>query len=183
MTMQARAAQLSMAAAGLDDDHPVSRSVAQLAELTRGALAEMRALIFELRPGALVAEGLVGALRKTGAALSAREQVDIVVVGPQERLDLAPDAEEHVYRIVVEAMNNLVKHARADRASVVVTSAPHALVVTVTDDGAGFDPTAHRPGHLGMSTMAQRADAIGARLSVDSAAGHGTTVVVTLPVG
>jgi signal transduction histidine kinase len=73
MTMHARAAQLSLAKAGLDETGPLARSIAQLGELTRGALAEMRALIFELRPGALAEEGVVDALRKQGAALTARE--------------------------------------------------------------------------------------------------------------
>ena len=82
MTMHARAAQLAMAKAGVDDSGPLGRSVAQLAELARGALAEMRALIFELRPGALAEEGLVAALAKQAAALSAREQVSVSVEGP-----------------------------------------------------------------------------------------------------
>jgi len=181
MTMHARAAQLSLAKAGLDESGPLGRSVAQLAELTRGALAEMRALIFELRPGALAEEGLVAALRKQGAALTAREQVAITVEGPEPRLELGAGVEEHLYRIVSEALHNVVKHAGADSAAVTVTVQEDVLRVTVSDDGAGFDPDAEHAGHLGLSTMAERAEVIRADLAITSAPGTGTTVTVSLP--
>ena len=180
MTMHARAAQLSMANAGLDESGPLGRAIAELGELTRGALAEMRALIFELRPAALAEEGLVAALRKQAAALSAREQVAIAVEGPEERLDLEAAVEEHLYRIVSEALHNVVKHAGADRATVSVTDQAGVLRVAVSDDGAGFDQNSERPGHLGLSTMAERATAIGAELAVSSAPRDGTIVVISV---
>jgi signal transduction histidine kinase len=183
MTMHARAAQLAMATAGLDESAPLGRSVTQLAELTRGALAEMRALIFELRPGALAEEGLVAALRKQGAALSAREQVALTVEGPEQRLELGGGVEEHLYRIASEALHNVVKHAHADSAAVVVTTEADVLRLAVRDDGAGFEPDAERAGHLGLSTMAERAEVIGADLTITSAPGTGTTVTVCLPYG
>jgi PAS domain S-box-containing protein len=183
MTMHARAAQLSLAGAGLEEDGPLGRAVAELAGLTRGALAEMRALIFELRPGALTEEGLVAALRKQGAALSAREQVAVTVQGSEQRLGLGAGVEEHLYRIVSEALHNVVKHARADRAAVTVTAQEGSLQVTVRDDGTGFDPDAGYAGHLGLSTMAERAGIIGADLTITSTPGVGTTVTVSLPSG
>jgi PAS domain S-box-containing protein len=181
MTMHARAAQLSMANAGLDDAAPLGRSIAQLAELARGTLAEMRALIFELRPEALAEEGLVGALRKQGAALAAREQVLITVQGPDQPLGLNAEAEEHLYRIASEALHNVVKHARAGSAAVSVTTGEDTIRVTVSDDGAGFDPAVKHAGHLGLSTMAQRAEAIGADLTITSTPGAGTTVTLAVP--
>jgi signal transduction histidine kinase len=183
MTMHARAAQLSLAKAGMDDGGPLGRSVAQLAELARSALAEMRALIFELRPEALAEEGLVGALRKQGAALAARDQVQITVAGPDQPLGLGAGAEEHLYRIVSEALHNVVKHASADSAAVTVTEQAGSLRVTVRDDGAGFDPDVKHAGHLGLSTMAGRAKIIGADLTITSTPGAGTTVTVFLPRG
>ena len=180
MTMHARAAQVSMARTGVADS-PAGRSVARLAELTRGALAEMRALIFELRPGALEEEGLVAALRKQGVALTAREQVAVSVDGPEPRLGLPAEVEEHLYRIVSEALHNVVKHAQARVATVIVTDQAGVLRVAVSDDGAGFDTSAGHPGHLGLSTMAQRAQSIKASLTVTSAPGAGTTVTVSLP--
>jgi PAS domain S-box-containing protein len=183
MTMQARAAQLSMPAAGVGADSRLGRSVARLLELTRGAQAEMRALIFELRPEALSEEGLVSALRKQAAGLSSREQIAITVQGPEERLALDADMEEHVYRIGVEALHNVVKHARGETASVVVTADAGALGLTVCDDGEGFDTAAEHGGHWGLSTMRERAEAIGAILNVTSTPGGGTTVAVSVPLG
>jgi len=138
--------------------------VERLRELTTGALAEMRALIFELRPGALAEEGLVAAVCKQAAALEARTGTTVRVEAPAERLDLAPDDEEHLYRLVLEALNNALKHADADSIDVDLRVEGEALVVGVRDDGRGFDPAQERPGHLGLHTMRERAGALGARL-------------------
>ena len=75
--------------------------------------------------------------------------------GPEQRLGLGAAVEEHLYRIVSEALHNVVKHARADRAAVTVTAQERSLQVTVRDDGIGFDPDAGYAGHLGLSTMAE----------------------------
>lgn len=183
MTMQARSAQLSMPAAGVGADSRLGRSVARLVELTRGAQAEMRALIFELRPEALSEEGLVSALRKQAAGLSSREQLAITVEGPGQRLALAADIEEHLYRIGVEALHNVVKHARAETAAVQVTTDADVLELTVSDDGDGFDVAAEHSGHWGLSTMRERAEAITATLDIRSTPGGGTTVRVSVPLG
>ena len=181
MTMHVRAAQLSLAKAGIDDGGPLGRSISELSELTRGALAEMRALIFELRPGALAEEGLVAALRKQAAALTAREQVAVTVEGcDDQRIALSPDLEEHLYRIVSEALHNVINHAGAEIATVSVINDPRELRVEVSDDGAGFDQDVAHPGHLGLGTMAERARTIGATLTVTSTPGHGTSVVLAL---
>jgi PAS domain S-box-containing protein len=181
MTMHARAAQVSMAQAGLSEDGALGRSIAELAELTRGALAEMRALIFELRPAALAEEGLVTALRKQAAALTAREQLMITVDGPEEPLSLLEGAEEHLYRIACEALRNVINHAGAERVTVSLIDDADRLRVEVRDDGAGFDQAITRSGHLGLGTMAQRAATIGGQLEISSTPGTGTTVVVSVP--
>jgi PAS domain S-box-containing protein len=182
MTMHARGAQLCMARAGLDEDGPLGRSLAELVQLSRDALAETRALIFELRPAALAEEGLVAALRKQAAALSARGQVAITVDGAEQRLTLADGVEEHLYRLVSEALHNVVRHAAATVAAVTVTAHAGLLRVRIDDDGAGFDTDAGQAGHIGLSTMAERARAIGAELAVTSVPGTGTTVLVSLPL-
>ncbi|MEO9200507.1 MAG: histidine kinase [Antricoccus sp.] len=181
MVMHARAAQLSMLKAGLDERTPTGRAIAELVELTRGALAEMRALIFELRPTALAEEGLVAALRKQGEALTAREQIAITVAGPQQRLELSANIEEHLYRIACEALHNLVKHADADRATVRVSAEMGTMEVVISDNGNGFNPDEEHVGHLGLANMTQRAGAIGADLRISSAPSAGTTVRVSLP--
>jgi signal transduction histidine kinase len=123
----------------------------------------------------------VAALRKQGAALSVREQVAVTVEGPEQRLELGAGVEEHLYRIVSEALHNVVKHARADSAAVNVTAQAGVSWVTVSDDRAGFEQAAGHAGHLGLSTMAERARFIGADLTITSAPGAGTSVTISLP--
>ncbi len=159
MTMHARAAQLALAQTSLDADGALGRSIAELSDLTRGALAEMRALIFELRPAAVAKEGLVAALRKQAAALSARDQAMITMDGPEERLDLDAEVEEHLYRIASEALHNVVRHSGAMGATISVSTRAGTLRLEVRDDGSGFDQAGEHPGHLGLSTMAERAAA------------------------
>lgn len=181
-TLHARAAERHAEAAGLDPNGPVATEIGRLRALTQGALAEMRALIFELRPGALAEEGLAAALAKQAAALASREQVCVQVQAPQARLPLSAPVEEHLYRIALEALHNAVKHSGSDRFELVLGLADGVVSLLVCDDGSGFDPSVPRPGHLGMQSMAERARAIGAQLRVDSAPATGTRVSVTLPV-
>ncbi|MCB0905800.1 MAG: PAS domain-containing protein [Nocardioidaceae bacterium] len=181
MTLHVRTAQRHLEAAGLAADHPVAVEVDQLQGLTQAALAEMRALIFELRPGALEEEGLAQALVKQATALTAREQIPIHVDAPPQRVVIPAAVEEHLYRIALEALHNAIKHAGAMRIDVTLeTTVDGALRVTVLDDGRGFDLGVAHPGHLGLGTMRDRAQSIGARLEVTSAPGQGTLVTVDL---
>ena len=142
----------------------------------------MRALIFELRPDALAEEGLVAALARQAAAISAREGLPVTVEGPDEPLPLSPEAAEHAYRVALEALHNTVKHAAASHATVTVAADDGQRVrVSVADDGAGFDPGLARPGHLGLRTMAERARAVGGDLELVTAPGAGTRVQLTVP--
>ncbi|MGZ4616442.1 MAG: histidine kinase [Actinomycetes bacterium] len=183
MTMHARTAERRLEPLGPEAD--LARAeVARLQELTKGALAEMRALIFELRPGALAEEGLGAALTKQAAAIAAREQVVIEVAAPPSRLPLSADAEEHLYRIALEAMHNAVKHARPHRIDVSISFEETAaqVVLVVVDDGIGFDTSLEHLGHLGLGTMRERATALRGTASVESERGVGTQVTVAVPV-
>ncbi|HEX7717140.1 MAG TPA: GAF domain-containing sensor histidine kinase, partial [Marmoricola sp.] len=182
MTLHARTAQRHLETAGLAADHPVAVEIEQLHGLTQTALAEMRALIFELRPGALEVEGLVAALTKQAAAVAAREQLVVEVHGPHASIRLDPTVEEHLYRIALEAVHNTVKHADAQRVGVHLQQSDAGLELRVSDDGAGFDPRLDRPRHLGLRTMRERADAIGGTFAIDSAPGRGSTVTVFVPL-
>ncbi len=144
----------------------------------------MRALIFELRPRALEEEGLLTALTRQAEAINARESLTVTVRGPRERLPLDARAEEHVYRLVLEAMNNSLKHsgARSCEVDVALDASGDRLRIRVHDDGRGFDPGSVPAGHLGQTTMRDRATAVGGRLEVRSAPGAGCTVTLTLPV-
>jgi signal transduction histidine kinase len=181
-TLHARTAERQLAAAGVPPESAAAREVRRVLVLTQGALAEMRALLFELRPGALTDEGLIAALRKQAAAPSARESLPITVTGPDERPPLDPAVEEHLYRIALEAVHNTLKHARASAATVEITVVAGGLTLRVCDDGVGFDPEAVPSGHLGQQTMRDRVAACGASLTVDTAPGHGTRVHVDVPL-
>ncbi|MDQ2743806.1 MAG: PAS domain S-box protein [Chloroflexota bacterium] len=189
MTMHAGAAQNSLQREGVDPAGRVARNLRQLNELSQGALAEMRALIFELRPGALAEEGLSAALRKHGAALSARERLVITVEAPEDRLPVKPAIEEHLYRLAQEALHNAVKHAGASRVVVRLMAGPTPtmpaderwLTLEIVDDGVGFDADSVPSGHLGLRTMADRAQQVAGTFQIESGPGTGTTVRVAVP--
>jgi signal transduction histidine kinase len=180
-TLHVRTAQHALSREGLDATGPVGEELGEIGQLTRGALAEMRALILELQPGALAEEGLVAALAKQAAALSAREGLVIEVDGPDGRLPLEPEVEEQLYRLGQEALANVVKHARASSAAVRIAAKDDAVRMEVSDDGRGFDPGAVGPDHFGLRSMRGRVADLGGRLEVTSAPGRGTVLRVQVP--
>jgi signal transduction histidine kinase len=182
MTLHARTAQRALQHTSQEADGPVGRELGHVGELSRTALAEMRALIFELRPRGLAEEGLVSALTKHAGAVSAREGMAIEVTGPSGRLPISAESEEQLYRLGQEALANASKHARATRITVAVTNDGSSVGLEVRDDGRGFDAEATYPGHLGLTTMHGRASEMGAKLGIDSAPGNGTVVRVALPL-
>ncbi len=148
--------------------------------LAEAGLAEMRALIFELRPESLEIEGVVAALEKQVAATAARYGMEVAAqLGAEPPLTLTQ--REVFYRIAQEALHNVVKHAHATKAEVRLASDNGSIVLEVRDNGAGFDPTESFPGHMGLVSMQERASSIGARFEVTSAPGAGTTVRLSLP--
>jgi PAS domain S-box-containing protein len=178
MGLTARALELL-----LDRDLEAARAkLAELRDLQKDALAEMRTLIFELRPQALETDGLAQALRNHGAAVQGRTGLDVAVeVESSERLAL--DVEEALYRIAQEALHNVVKHANATRARIVLRRTGNEVRVTIDDDGIGFDPDAVPRGHLGLVGMRQRAERIGAGIAIGRLPGSGTRIAVTLSLG
>jgi nitrate/nitrite-specific signal transduction histidine kinase len=140
-------------------------------------MAEMRALIFELRPESLQSEGLVAALRKQTAALQARHQIPVTVeFGPEP--DLPLPQKEMLYRVAQEAMHNIVKHARAASAEVRLLSDNGKVILEVCDSGQGFDMSQEFPGHLGLKSMRERVERAGGMLTIASAPAEGTRIVV-----
>jgi PAS domain S-box-containing protein len=164
----------------LDRDSDAARAqLGQLRELQREALAEMRALIFELRPGNLEQDGLVRALKTHAAALQGRLGLPIVVESDLvERLPLP--AEEVLYRIAQEALHNVVKHASAHQVRVDVRGQADGVRLRVADDGKGFDPNTVPDGHLGLAGMRARAERVGAQFTCMSRVGEGATIEVAM---
>jgi PAS domain S-box-containing protein len=151
----------------------------QLRRLTRGALAEMRSLLVELRPGALTELGLADLLRQLAEATAGRTMLDVDVTIEGERMGGLPaDVQVALYRIAQEALNNVVKHAHAERATVLLRYQRHGLLLRVEDQGSGFEPSQVPAGHLGVGIMHERAHGVGARLNLRSAPGRGTRISV-----
>ena len=176
MTLVSRSVELL-----LERDLDAARThLAQLRDLQREALAEMRALIFELRPGNLEQDGLTRALRTHTAALQGRIGLPVVVESAlKERLPLV--IEEVLYRIAQEALHNVVKHAGAQQVRVDVGRIDTGVRLRIEDDGKGFDPDRVPSGHLGLTGMRARAERIGASFTCRSRPGKGTTIEVEVP--
>jgi PAS domain S-box-containing protein len=167
------------------DSNPdgVRAKLAELRELQKEALAEMRTLIFELRPKNLEQDGLEQALRTHAASVQGRTGLSITVEADHGLPKLLPgDPAEALYRIAQEALHNVVKHASASEARIELTRVGGKLKLTVTDDGVGFDPKNTPRGHIGLVGMQQRAELIGGTFAVSSRRGSGTVVTVTWPL-
>jgi signal transduction histidine kinase len=167
------------AASTLLDRDPAGARVQlqRVQELARAGMEELRSLIFELRPAALADEGLAATLRKHVAVLRRVHQQDIALkVGGTPRPGGASDGD--VFRIAQEAVHNAVRHAHADHIRVGLDARNGDLVLTVEDDGVGFDPgaAALRARRLGLTSMEERARALGGVLTIDSRPGEGTRV-------
>jgi signal transduction histidine kinase len=159
----------------------------ELRQLTRGALAEMRTLLLELRPAALVEADLSHLLRQLAEALTGREGVPVTVT-VEGKGALPEPMHIALYRIAQEALNNISKHACAQQVTIVLRRRPigdetNAVELRISDDGCGFDQHQVASDHLGLDIMRERADAIGARLTIESELGHGTQITVIWPEG
>ena len=161
------------------------RRLEELRQLTRGALAEMRTLLLELRPSALVDAALDDLLRQLAESITGRARVP-VALEMEGKCDLPAEVKVAFYRIAQEALNNVAKHAGASQSSVSLRYIPPdvggeqrgGVELRISDDGRGFDPQGVSPESLGLGIMRERAEAIGAALKIESQVGHGTEVVV-----
>jgi len=148
----------------------------ELRELTRGALAEMRTLLLELRPAALTDAELSELLHQLAESITGRARVPVDVTIEGDR-DLPVDVKVALYRIAQESLNNVAKHSAATQATVALTYGG-AVTLEITDDGIGFDAEGIPPDSLGLGIMRERAEAIGADLAIESEVGSGTRVCV-----
>jgi len=142
------------------------------------AMAEMRLLIYELRPSVFAEEGLVVAIQARLDAVEGRVglKTRLNVVG---NISLEPRMEENLYRITQEALHNILKHARAKEASIHIAQDDNSIYLEIADDGVGFDyEKCLDIGCVGLSSMNERAQEIGANLEVISQEGTGTRIIV-----
>jgi len=149
----------------------------ELHELTRGALAEMRALLLELRPAALEEAELNDLVRQLAESITGRARVRVTLQLGKE-YPLPPEVKVALYRIAQEALNNVAKHADADQATIRLHCGPEHVELGISDDGRGFNPNHASAENLGLRIMRERASGIGAELTIESQDGQGTQVRV-----
>lgn len=149
--------------------------------LAEAGLAEMRALIFELRPESLQTDGLVATLQKLVNALGSRHQLKVQLEAGEEP-EVSIELKEALYRIAQEAMNNIAKHANASEAEIKLQAEDGQLILAILDNGIGFDTNQKFPGHLGLQSMSERVARSGGKFTLESAPGHGTRIRVRIPL-
>jgi signal transduction histidine kinase/ligand-binding sensor domain-containing protein len=145
--------------------------------LTRGALAEMRTLLMEMRPESLSRARMDDLLRQLGRAVTGRTGVPVTVSAEGE-WTFPPAVQIALYRIAQEALNNVAKHAEASRVTVRLECQPGLVTLSITDDGQGFNIASIPADRLGLEIMRERAAAIDAQLKIESQPGDGTQVRV-----
>lgn len=182
---------LSMRIAALEELNQaggdVSARLADLHEVAERAAKELSELAHSLRPPAIDELGFVAALHGlvSDFASAHRLAVDVHVRGLDPNGRMAPAVETCLYRMVQEALNNVVKHSGAERVSVILDRRDNRVQLIVEDDGRGFDAAEvgrrKRNGGLGLAGMRERAAILGGDVAIESRPGGGTTVRVTVP--
>lgn len=153
------------------------RRLEELRLLTRGALAEMRTLLLELRPSSLIEVDINELLRQLTESAIGRARIP-VALSIEGTAPVPPDVKIAFYHVAQEALNNVTKHARATTATVALARDPGQISLHIHDNGRGFLVGAVTPEHLGLTIMHERAADIGADLSIISAPGAGTEIVI-----
>lgn len=158
------------------------RNLGKLRQLVRGALAEMRTLLFELRPdqiGMADIETLIGQLSD---AFTGRTRVPVQLQF-EGLAEIPAEVKVTIYRITQEAFNNIAKHAKAQEVTVSLQQHPDQVRLTIRDDGLGFDPKSVSGEHMGITIMRERADKIQANIDIISEPGGGASILLTWPKG
>jgi signal transduction histidine kinase len=170
-----------------DPDVPAAireQAVAMLGEVDE-SLVTGRRLIRGLRPPLRPAGDLPALLRAEASELTASSDLDVEFVMPDRLEGMTSEAETMLFRMVREAVLNVMRHARAHRLEIVLAARDGVVVARISDDGRGFDPVElsgpRHAGHFGLAGMLVRAETVGGSMSVDSSPGAGTTVNIELP--
>jgi signal transduction histidine kinase len=146
--------------------------------LAQSALAEMSSLLLELRPSELTDARLGDLIRQLAAVIANRTGL-IFSVTVETQDPLPPDVQVILYRVVQEALNNVVLHASATHVEIHFSSQAGHVALAIQDNGRGFDPAHIELGHLGLSIMNDRIQSIGGTIETISQKGHGTLIKVS----
>jgi signal transduction histidine kinase len=160
----------------------LQQEVTRLRELVLTTLQDVRRLAVELRPKALDDFGLVPALERLAEMFGEQTGIDVQLNTQLQPDRLPSEVETAFYRIIQEALTNVVKHAQAEQVSILLTTKNGAVAAVIEDNGRGFDPRVADGGGLGLLGMQERLALLGGRLTIESAEGAGTTVRVEVPV-
>jgi signal transduction histidine kinase len=181
---------LNLGLKSLHDTAPkkVRDAVAPLQELAAQTARDLHRVALELRPSTLDDLGLVKAIGNLVEKWSAQWAIDVDIECSQYNpSEVSKEAETALYRIIQEALNNVAKHSRARRVSIILQGTPGHAQAIIEDDGRGFDtakprPPADQKGGLGLSGIRERLNVLGGSLSIESAPGRGTALIVRIPV-
>ncbi len=168
------------------DVQTLERAVSDAIEQLDEGVANLRALVTDLRPAALDDFGVAAAIealadRASRHGLEVDRSIDLAFEQGRETTRHVPDLETGIYRIVQEALTNAVKHGHATRTAITVREARGTVVLTVRDDGDGFDPSSRSDG-FGLQGIHERAELLNGTVQIDSSPGEGTTITARLPV-
>jgi signal transduction histidine kinase len=178
----AASAQLGAALALYEQDPAEARVHILEAERLIGQVrSELTDLILELRPAELQSAGLQGALEAYAQSWAQRNDIDVDFQVRGKGI-LSPESERTLFRITQEALANTARHGRAGHVKLYLNYESDGVMLTITDDGRGFDPTVPSPG-LWLRSMRERTQLVGGEFAVDSAPGKGCTMVVSCPAG
>lgn len=164
------------------DPSQVAFQLEWLQQLAQSALSEMRSLVFELRPTTLSEAGLITTLEQHVQLLEKQHglTISLQIEGVEV---LSNEQEHHLFRIIQEALNNIVKHASTDHATVDLDFRDGHIALQISDKGKGFDPNSTPAGekHLGLSSMRERVELMGGTLRINSHQGEGTRIMINIP--
>jgi signal transduction histidine kinase len=162
--------------------HPAQAALAGLREQVVSALQDVRRLAVELRPAVLDDYGLVPALERLTDGFAEQSDIRVDFHSALGELRLPSEIETTLYRVVQEALTNIVKHAGAHNVSVSVSRRASTVAAVIEDDGAGFDPRTVREEAVGLLGMRERLSFVDGRLAIESRPGSGTTIVAEVPL-
>jgi PAS domain S-box-containing protein len=152
-------------------------------ELLENTTRHLRDIMVELRPAGLDELGLVAALQEHATQVSRRAELAVTVVGVEPQPRLPPTEEIALFRIAQEALNNVVKHSQASECTISLSQNEHAVILSIVDNGTGFDTgrkSAAGGYGMGTTTMRERAETIGAQLTLEANPGEGTRITIEL---
>jgi PAS domain S-box-containing protein len=168
---------------GCTGDEPALAKIAELKSTTDGVMDDLHRLAANLRPASLEHLGFVGAMRQHIARIQSTSGIEAQFLARGlEEGHLSTVVETTLFRVVQEALTNVLRHAHAQRVDVLAERRGDRVMAIVEDDGVGFDPYSPGSGErLGLVGMRERAEALGGTLTIESSPGAGTTVVVEVP--